>query len=218
MTERLVVGVVGLGKFGLAFGHTLVRLGHRVVGIDQDEENVRNARHVLTQVYAADATNKDVLEQIGFADFSHVLISVGDSIAASSMIAMYLKELGVPSVWVKAIHADHEKLLYRVGADEVFIPEFLAAQQLANRIAFPGIIENLPFDHNMALKEVEVDKWKGMTLRQVDLTNRFGVQVIAVRKGGTDQYRYIPKADDELEKGDQVVLIGKLETLTSIES
>jgi trk system potassium uptake protein TrkA len=70
----------------------------------------------------------------------------------------------------------------------------------------------------MALKEVEVEKWIGMSLRQVDLTNRFGIQVIAIKKGANEKYRYIPRADDLLEKGDTVVLIGEMEALMKIES
>jgi trk system potassium uptake protein TrkA len=116
------IGIIGLGKFGLRFGQFLISLGHEVLGVDEDGDKVKMAQHSFTQVYEADAMNREALKQIRIHDLEHVLISVGDSIAASVMISMYLKELGVPKVWVKAIHADHEKLLQKIGADEVFIP------------------------------------------------------------------------------------------------
>ncbi|MDD2318136.1 MAG: NAD-binding protein, partial [Desulfobacterales bacterium] len=108
---KLRIGVIGLGKFGFRFGAALVQLGHEVVGVDSDPERVRQARHVFTQVYQAEAADKKALEQIGFAELNHVMVSVGDSIAASTMISMYLKEMGIPAVWVKAVNTDHEKLL-----------------------------------------------------------------------------------------------------------
>jgi trk system potassium uptake protein TrkA len=149
---------------------------------------------------------------------TYVLISVGSSIAASSMIAMYLKELQVPNVWAKAINFDHEKLLLKIGVDEVFIPERMAAKQLANRIAIPGFIEHLPFDSKYALKEFIVHDWAGRTLRDIDLTNRFNIQVIAVKHVGEKNYKYIPKANEKLNTDDILVAIGMVENIKNLKS
>lgn len=213
---KMQVGIIGLGKFGLEFGKTLISLGHEVLGIDDNLEKVTNARHLLTQVYQTDAMNSDALEQIRIHDLQHVLISVGDSIAASIMITMYLKELGVAKVWVKAIHQDHEKLLHKIGADEVVIPEYIAAKQIASRIAIPGFIEYLPFDKTMAVREFTINRWAGQNLKELKLTNTFGIQVIAVRKTGADSYHYIPKADEMFEVGDNFVAIGEISQMAKI--
>ncbi len=207
------IGVIGLGKFGFKFGQTLMNLGQEVLGIDSDPEKIKLAQDTFTQVYEADATIKAALEQIGLEDFSHVLVSVGDDIAASTMISMYLKELGIPKVWVKATNTDHEKLLHKVGADEVIIPEHLAANQLANRIAKPGFIEYLPFDKNMVLEEFTVDKWDGKKLKEIDLTNRYNVQIIAIKRAEETLFAFIPKADDVLQAGDTIVVIGPTEQM-----
>lgn len=216
MAEKLQVGVIGLGKFGYKFGKTLIGLGHAVLGIDSDSENVMRAQQVFTQVFQAEAMNKKALEQLGIADLNHVLVSVGDSIAASTMISMYLKEMGIPRVLVKAINSDHEKLLLKVGVDEVIIPEHLAAKQFANRVANPGFIEHLPFDTNMVIKELLVKEWAGKKLREIDLTNRFNAQVIAIRKTGEERFRFIPKADDKLDAGDALVVLGHNDKLLQI--
>ncbi len=205
-----------MGKFGLKFGQTLIALGHEVLGVDNDQEKIKNAQHSLTQLYQTDAMNREALEQIRIHDLEHVLISVGDSIAASVMISMYLKELGSPMVWAKAIHKNHEKLLYKIGVDEVIIPEFMAAKQIANRIAMPGFIEHLPFDKSMAVKEFSVEQWAGKSLRQIDITSSFDIQVIAVRSNGRKEYQYIPKADQIFQRGDSFVAIGKISQLAKI--
>ncbi len=210
------VAVIGLGKFGYKFGETLMELGHEVMGIDSDPAKVENAKNVFSQVFQVDAMHRDALEQIRVQDMEHVLVSVGDSIAASVMISMYLKELGAKNVWAKAIHKDHEKILYKVGVDEVVIPEFMAANEIANRIAMPGFIENLSFDKDMAVKEISIDDWAGKTLREIDITNRYSLQVIAVKAKGHGNYRYIPRADDVLEAGDVLVVIGNIEQLKQL--
>ncbi len=217
MNQTLQAGVIGLGKFGYKFGKTLMELGHTVVGIDVDPDNIKRAQHVFSQVFQADATDKTALSQMGVADLTHVLVSVGDSIAASAMISMYLKELGVPVVWVKAINGDHEKLLHKIGVDEVVMPEHLAAKQLANRMAIPGFIEHLPFDREMVIKELVIEQWAGKNLREMDLTNRYNIQVIATRSAQESKFKFIPKADQRLEKGDVLVAIGHVEEMGKLQ-
>ena len=202
------IGIIGLGKFGFQFVQTIVELGRKVIGVDSSPENIKKAQHVIPYVYQTDAADKEALQQLGFGDMGHVLVSVGDSIAASSMISMYLKELGVPQVWVKAINSDHQKLLLKIGVDEVFIPEHLAARQLANRVAMPGFISELPFAPDMSIKELVVQRWAGKTLRQIDLTNRYNVQVISIKKKGRHKFSFIPKADLTLEAEDTMMVIG----------
>ena len=216
MRMKLQVGIIGLGKFGLKFGQTLMALGHEILGIDNDPEKIKAAQHSLTQVYQADVMNRDALEQIRVHDLEHVLISVGNSITRSIMISMYLKELGSPKIWVKGINDDHKKLLYKIGVDEVIIPEFMAAKQIANRIAMPGFIDYLPFDKSMAVKEFSVKYWVGKTLRELDITNTFDIQVIALRSNGENEYRYIPKADEMFHEGDSFVAVGKISQIIKI--
>jgi trk system potassium uptake protein TrkA len=212
------VCVIGLGKFGYKLGLNLLEQGHKVVGIDSHHESVARAQKLFTQVFEADSTQKQALEQIGVGDMTHVLVSVGDSIAASSMITMYLKELGVPNVWVKATNEDHAKLLTKIGADQVMIPEHIAARRLADQITIPGIIQRLTFDADMIIRELEVSKFAGQTIREIDLTNRYGVQIIAVKKTGEKAYKYIPRANDQLSEGDIIIVIGMVDAMSQIKA
>ncbi len=217
MNKFVQVGIIGLGKFGLEFGKNLARLDVNILGIDTSENNIKRAKHIFTQVYRANAADKDALMQIGVGDLSHVLVSVGDSIAASAMISMYLKELGVPVVWVKAIHDDHAKLLRKIGVDDVFIPESMAARQLANRTTIPGFIDYFPFNDEIVVKEIIINNWAGQSLRDLDLTNKWRMQVIAVKKNGGKDYVFIPTANEKLATDDVLVIIGEIDNLAKIE-
>ena len=216
MARKLTVGIIGLGKFGLRCGEILSQMGNEVLGVDIDPARVELAQAVFTHTFTADASDRKVLEQLGFADLSHVLISVGGSIEASAMITMYLKELGNPVVLVKAVSADHQKLLKKLGVDEVVLPEFYAARQLALRMAIPGFIDFMPFGEDMALMEVQVDNWTGKSLREIDMTNRLQVQVIAMKRAGQNRFQLIPRADEPLEKNDILAVIGTASKLASL--
>ena len=78
MSEKMEIGVIGLGKFGFSLASALVELGHDVVGVDKDREHVRKAQDSLSQVYQVDATDEKALEQIGFKDLEQVIVSTGD--------------------------------------------------------------------------------------------------------------------------------------------
>ncbi len=219
MAKKPLIGVIGLGKFGIALGKTLVNMGYETLGVDKNEEAVKNAQPVFTQVYRGDVNDKKVLEQLGFREISHAVVSVGSSLSTSSMVSLYLKELGVEQVWVKAINEDHEKLLKKIGVDHVIIPERAAAQELALRIALPGFLEKLPFGKDVLIQEKEVgDRWANKTLKELDLANKYNIQVIAIKKHGMDEYKFVPKGNDVLEKGDVLVIIGEMQNLIKIDS
>ena len=80
----------------------------------------------------------------------------------------------------------------------------------------PGFIEHLSFDKSMGVQEFLIENWTGKSLRELDITNTFDVQVIAVRNGENSDYRYIPKADQKFRKGERFVAIGKISQLAKI--
>ena len=215
---RKEFGVVGLGKFGLSLAKSLMHHGQTVVGVDSDPEKVKVASEVLTQAYQAEAVDKVALKQLSLAELPSVIVSTGQSMEASILITLFLKELGCRKVTVKAMSRDHEKVLRKVGADEVIFPERYAAEQLAAKLAVPGLIDYLPLGTNVILKELTVDRWSGKTLRELNLTNSFGIQVVAVRGAEEQQFVFVPKADQPLQKGDVLAVIGRGENLMGLES
>lgn len=171
MSIKPQICIIGIGKFGYKLGVSLRNLKYNVIGIDSNSEKIQRVQRIFSQVYEADASQRQALEQIGFSDISHAIVSVGDSVSASAMTVMYLKELKVLNVWAKAVNEDHARLLRKIGADEVIIPEHIAASQLADKIDMPGIIQRLPIDSEMIIREITIKKLAGNTLREIDLTN-----------------------------------------------
>ncbi len=210
------VAVIGLGKFGLYFATTLMDLGFTVIGVDRSETKVQKARNLLSQVYQVDASNQEALEQIGIGDVSHVLISVGDSIASSSMIAMYAKEMGIEEVWVKAINHDHERLLKKLQVDEVIIPEQMAAVRLASKVAIPGFLQYARFDPNVSFQKLVVQEWAGHTLLDLELTTRYNVHVICIQRDGLEEFDYQVDPDYVLREGDTLIILRRTNDLIDI--
>jgi trk system potassium uptake protein TrkA len=209
-------GIIGLGNFGYYVGKSLVEMGHTVVGVDIDQAKVRQAQEMLTKVFEANATDKVALEQLGIAEMGNVVVSVGKSMEASILIALHLKEIGAPKVWVKAISEEHEIVLKKLGVEEVVFPERFAAQGLARKLVVPGVVDYLSLAEGVLVRELEVTKWAGKTLRELNLTNTYELQVVAIKPLRKEHFNFIPKADRTLQAGDVLLILGEEEKLSQI--
>lgn len=216
MSDKIEVGVIGLGKFGLELAINLRRLGHNVVGIDTEEEKVKAAKPYLAQIFQADGTDPQTLKQLSFQDFNYVVVSTGDSMEASILVVLNLQEIGVNKIWVKAISVAHKKVLSKMGVDFVVFPEHFAAKQLAHKLSTPGMIEYLSMGNDILIKERKVADWAGKTLIDLNLTNNYKVQVIAIKNNGSEELNFVPRADQPLAENDVLIMIGQREHLMKL--
>ena len=123
--------VVGLGRFGSEISRQLCRLGNEVLAMDTNGEAVQRMAPEVTHAVVGDARDKDVLKALGARNFDCAIVAIGDNLSASVLATMNLKELGIPCVVCKAYDDTHRRVLQKLGADRVLIPE----QEIASRLA-----------------------------------------------------------------------------------
>ncbi len=125
--------VIGLGRFGGRLALELVELGHEVLGVDADERTVQSYASVLPNVRQADSTDVLALKQLGVNDFNHVVVGIGE-VEANILTVAELVALEVRDVWAKAVTESHERILKRVGASHVVLPEHEMGRRVAHKI------------------------------------------------------------------------------------
>jgi trk system potassium uptake protein TrkA len=76
------VVVTGLGRFGGQVAQSLLRLGHEVLGVDEDPKIVHQWSDRLTHVVQADSTDDEALRQLGVAEFHRAVVGIGTDIEA----------------------------------------------------------------------------------------------------------------------------------------
>ncbi len=135
------VAVIGLGRFGFHVAKHLHEAGHEVLAIDIDAGNVKRIADFSARAVVLDARDKERLEALGVRDFDVVVVSLGERIDSSALVALHLKELGVKRLITKAGSDDHRKLLELIRVDEVVFPEREAAEHLARRMCSPNLLE-----------------------------------------------------------------------------
>ena len=207
--------VIGIGRFGASVAQTLCTLGHEVLAIYLDETRIAAIADLVTHAVVADTTDERALKRIGVRNFDCIIISVGDDIRTSILTTVLVKEQGAQYVIAKASDRLHARLLEKTGADKVVLPEHEAGVRLARSLVSGSIIDYLDLSDEYSINETLIPTpWVGKTLVELNVRNRFGVSVIAIRRGEDILVTLDPKAP--LHAGDVLVMIGSNESLTRI--
>jgi len=210
-------GVIGLGRFGYHVARTLAQGGAEVIACDVDEEKVREVSEYVSLAYVLDATDAKALKESGIANVDTAVVSIGENIEASILIVVQLKELGVKEVVAKAITPLHGKVLEKLGVDRVVYPEKEMAIRVAHSLLVGEFIEEIPIGEKHSLFELKAfDFMLGKTLRELDVRRRFGVSVLAIKRG--ENLIVNPVGDEKILPGDILVVLGTTEQLSSMAS
>lgn len=209
--------VIGLGRFGTHVVRTLAGLGHQVLAIDQDDVRVQAMVPFATQAVGADATDEEALKALALDTFPIVIVAIGSDLEDSVLVTLALKELGVECVIAKASSERHGKILSSLGADRVIFPERDMAVRLAKTLSSENVLALIEITPDISIEEVTArGEVVGKTLRDLDLRARFGVTIMAIRRG--NQVFVSPSADEAILEGDTLVAIGANTDLEKLEN
>ncbi|MCD8391443.1 MAG: TrkA family potassium uptake protein, partial [Firmicutes bacterium] len=115
--------VIGLGRFGRTVASQLFSMGYEVLAVDINEELVNDISPFVTYAAAADAKDEAVLKELGVRNYDCAVVGITENLSDSILITLLLKEMGVKRVLCKALDENHKKILDKIGADYVIIPE-----------------------------------------------------------------------------------------------
>lgn len=175
--------VLGLGRYGYAVAKELVESGAEVLVVDSDEELINDVVDEFPICKCADITDIDALEQLGISNVDIVIIAVASSLETSVMATTLCKDIGVKTVIVKCADEMQCKILSKVGADKVVLPEFEAGTRLAKNLLSSGFVDILDLTSNVSLVEIDVKpEWIGKTLVELNLRKKYSINVIAIQK------------------------------------
>ena len=199
--------VIGLGRFGGSIVKELVDQGADVMAIDKVPERVDEFASIATQAVVADTTDEAVLKSLGIRNFEHVIVAIGDDIQSSILTTLMLKEIGVRKITVKAQNDYHEKVLRKIGADQVVHPERDMGIRIANNIISNNVLDYLELSDEHSIMEIIVnDKIAGYTIIDLDIRARYGINIVAVKRG--NEIIVSPQADEKLQLNDILIIIG----------
>jgi len=208
--------VIGLGLFGEALARNLCTLGAEVMAMDLRSDLVQQVANGVTHAVVADGQDKDVLRALGVGNFDCAIIAIGDDLAASVLTIMNLQELGVPEIVCKAHDETHRRVLERLGASRVQIPEQEHACRVARSLMRHNVLDYIELSEEYGILDIPAPaKWVGKTLRELNVRAKLGVNIIAVESG--KKTNVSPSADYCIQKEDVMVVLGDNYALEAVQ-
>ncbi|MFR8033021.1 MAG: potassium channel family protein [Lachnospiraceae bacterium] len=205
-------GVFGLGDFGRSVAIALAKNGCDVLAVDIHEENIQDIADYVSMAVRADLCDQDALKNLNIKSLDVVVVAVGDNMEAGVMATIMAKEAGVPYILAKAKNEIYAKVLRKVGADEIVFPEVAMGQRIAKGIMTGKFIDLLELSSKFSITEFKVfDSWIGKTFRELNLRERYGVNMIARKVGEEIEMDLDP--DTPLEKGAIYIVAGSNQSL-----
>ena len=185
--------VIGLGRFGATAALELHRLGHKVVGMEKNPQQAESFSSRLDRVILADATLPPSIEACRASSFKLAVIGIGSSVEASVLTAGNLIDAGIPSVWAKAVSAEHARILGRIGVQHVVLPEADSGRRVAHLVN--GRMQDyIEFEDGYAIVKIAPPRETiGFTLAQSQIRGKYGVTVVGVKAPGEDFTHAVPE-------------------------
>ncbi|MBP2662864.1 MAG: ktrA [Firmicutes bacterium] len=208
--------VIGLGRFGTSIATTLFKLGHEVLAIDVNEEQVQKISETVTHVVQADTTDENTLKALGIRNFDVVVVAIGEDIQANVLTTLLLKELGVNYIVAKARNELHGKMLAKIGADRVVYPERDMGLRVAHNLVSTNVLEYIELSPDLGVAEITAPKiLVGRSLAETNLRVKYEINVVAIKR---DEALLVPPPSDEkIRTGDILILVGQTKGIQKME-
>ncbi len=204
--------VFGLGNFGTSVALTLQSLGCDVIVVDDSMEKVQQVADMVSYAMKGNVMDPEFVRSLGTRNLDGVIIALSESLEASIMATLLVKEAGVPYVLAKAHSEQHAVILRKIGADSIVYPEREMGARVAKNLVSTDFADWISLSEDYSMVEIEVpEKWVGRSLQELDVRKRFGVSVVGYMTG--DRVEVNPNPDMPFEEGVILILIGRNQAL-----
>jgi trk system potassium uptake protein TrkA len=201
------VVVIGLGRFGSSLARELARRGYEILGIDSDPRRVQLLADDLTHTVVADTTDEEALRQLGVPEYERAVVGIGSNLEASILTTSLLVDFGVPNIWAKALNHQQARILERVGAHHVVLPEHDMGERVAHLVT-GRMLDFIQFEDDYAIiKTIAPAEAVGRALGDSRLRSKYGVTVVGIKRPG-EGFTYAT-AETVVHRGDVLIVAGR---------
>lgn len=208
--------IIGLGRFGSSIAKTIYELGQDVLAIDKDEEKVQEISDYVTHAVQMDSTDESIVKTLGVKNFDVAVVTIGSNLQDSVLSTLILKELGIKYIIAKANNELHAKVLTKIGADKVVLPERDMGARVAHNLVSSNILDYIELSEEYSILETEaIKEWFNKSLKEIEIRKKHGINVVAIKRG--DKVNISPSAEDIIKENDVLVAIGSVKDLNKFE-
>ena len=214
--KEKLYAVIGLGRFGFALAKRLAESGKDLIVIDCNENVINDAIAFTDNAYVISDLSKENLRNVGIQNCDTVIVGIGGDVAVSILTTMIILQLNVPHVIAKALSEEQGSVLEKLGADVIY-PEREMGIRLANRLLAPRVMEYISLNDNISITEISIpETMEGVTVQELKLRQRYGLNIIAVKDGEDVTVDITPQT--VLKANDVLAVVGKHDIVNRFEN
>jgi voltage-gated potassium channel len=195
------------------------------VVVDRDPESVHELIADGSLAVIADGGDEAVLRKLGIGAARGLIAAVGSD--AENVFIVLSARLTRQDLYIigRAENDDAVAKLKRAGADRVFSPYQVGAQQIAQAALRPAVLDFVQLATSGERFELGIEQVRlmpssplcGQSLAAANVRQRFGVVVVGIQRvGGKMEFNPAPEA--AMAAGDHLVVIGRPDTLKQLEA
>ncbi|MDP8969138.1 MAG: potassium channel protein [Actinomycetota bacterium] len=218
--------VCGFGRVGRQVAEALLAERRPVVVIDPDRDRLQMAAGKGLAYVQGDASHEERLREAG-VERARALVACTADDAENVLVSLTAKGLNPDLFVVARVKAEeNEAKARRVGADRVITPTAIGGRRIAALVVRPYVVDFLDVvthgsDVDFVLEEIVVAAGSPLadaSLRDASLRERYGANVVAIRRAESSMTNTHPAPDDVLGVGDVLVVIGGREDLDRLQA
>lgn len=208
--------IIGLGRFGTNMAKALYKMGYEVLAVDRSMQKVQDFSDEVTHVVQADATDENSLRALGILNFDVVVVAIGEDVQSNIMTTLQLKEIGAKYIVATARNTLQAKLLEKIGADRVVLPERDMARRVAYNLASTSVMDYIELSPQFSIVEITVPKaFQNKTLAESNIRAKYGINIVAIKR--QDDLIISPLPSEELREHDIAVVVGSNDGINNLE-
>lgn len=207
--------VFGMGTFGTKLAIALAQSGNTVLICDRNAARIDELKDKVSDAVIADATSEEVIRELNVDKFDAVILGMSSYFESQVLALTLLKQAGAKKVIIKSKSTIQEKILYRLGADEVIQPELDVASRLARRLSLANISDIFEFKGSAIADVIVPPALENIPLRELDLRGKYNITILL---------KYTPDGlnicaigpDTMLKAGDQLTVFGDQKSIIEL--
>lgn len=208
-SQKIIYGLIGLGRFGTALAEELYASGADMIILDKDAEKVALAREMTDNAFIVNSLDKKTLMETGINNADVAIVCIGEQIDTSILTTLNLVSIGIPKVIAKASSTEHGEILEKLGAEVVY-PEKDMGIRLAHRLETSQTLDFVQLSEKINISKLIVPSEAiGKSVLEVNLRGNFSLNIVAIESDNTVIEAVRP--DYVFSKGDILFLSGSKE-------
>jgi voltage-gated potassium channel len=194
------------------------------VVVDLREEKIKEFHDRGILAIHGDPTHESALEQANIHKAEGLICALSSDTenVFTILTARYLN----PDLYIisRAIEPHAHEKLRMAGADRTISPNEIGGRRMAAMVLRPSIFSFLDVvtyagDDVFNLEEVQLGEkceLNGLSLRDARIPDQTGLIVMAIKKSGSRMMIFNPKADEKIDQGDALIVLGDPEKVDKL--